>query len=1222
MRSLVQLLTIFGCLLSLVAGENTRPREGLKPFEYEPAQVPFYSPGPRKDGPRGADGWNKMQKPVDAAESMKHLVVPSGFEARLFAAEPEIAKPIAMVWDARGRLWIAETLDYPNDMKQRGEGSDRIKICEDTDGDGKADKFTVFADKLSIPTSLVFANGGLIVHQAPDTLFLKDTNGDDKADEVKALFTGWGTGDTHAGPSNLQYGFDNWIYGMVGYSGFKGTVGGEELKFGAGFYRFKADGSKLEFLRSTSNNSWGVGVSEEGLVFGSTANGTPSVFLSIPNRYYERVKGWSSSVLPSIAESNRFAPVTDKVRQVDVHGGFTAAAGHALYTARAYPKEYWNRAAFVNEPTGHLAATFWLERDGANFIAKTGPNLAASDDEWTAPIVTEVGPDGMVWMIDWYNYIIQHNPTPHGFKNGRGNAYDTPLRDKRHGRIYRLVFTGAKSAAAQKLDTNDPASLVAALKSDNMLWRRSAQRMLVDRANTDVVPELWKLVSDTSVDAIGLNPAAIHALWTLQGLNAIDDARVADLKIALKHPSAGVRRTAVLVLPRSEAGSTVLIESGIVADKDAQARLAAMLTISEMHVSDALASALAEAASSEANLKDRWLPDALSSAAAAHDLAFLRAMATRKTDAANAVRSTLIARVTEHAVRRDPVNIHAVMVTLNDASSAFCESLLAGIAAGLPKDTLVKLNPDAEAALIKAAETATQKMKSALAALGRQLDSAAVKTISAAQIDAARMQVLDAKAADDIRGRAAEQWVDFLKSESAPVEGILAQITPRASLELTRSLLEALRRSSAPVAGSMLVEKLGSLTPAARTHAIALLLGRQDWTEAFVVGLENGKAQLADLSLDQKQALASHPVKKVADTAKKVLKSGGGLPDADRQQVINALAKQVLAKGDVAKGKAIYQTNCMKCHTHSGEGQPIGPDLTGMASHSKDELLIHIMDPSRSVEGNFRQYTVSTTEGQHVVGLLSSETKTSVEILDAEGRTHAILRENIKRMSASQLSLMPEGFEKQMKVEEVTDLLEFLTHHGTHVPLDLRKAATISTMKGMFNDETSQVERLVFSDWKPKTFEGVTYQLVDPKDGRANNAILLNSTSGKIPPIMPKSVSVACNLAAKKIHVLGGVAGWAFNGSPVDPTVSMIVRLHYAGGKTEDHALKNGVHIADYIRVVDVPESKLAFKVRGQQVRVLQIQPKQKDVIERIEFVKGPDATAPVVMAVTVEVGE
>jgi hypothetical protein len=274
------------------------------------------------------------------------------------------------------------------------------------------------------------------------------------------------------------------------------------------------------------------------------------------------------------------------------------------------------------------------------------------------------------------------------------------------------------------------------------------------------------------------------------------------------------------------------------------------------------------------------------------------------------------------------------------------------------------------------------------------------------------------------------------------------------------------------------------------------------------------------------------------------------------------------------------------------------------------------------VEGNFRQYTVSTMEGRHIVGLLASETRTSIEMLDAEGQTHAIQRENIKRMSASQLSLMPEGFEKQMSAQEITDLLEFLAHHDKYVPLDLRKSATVVSTKGMFYEEDGSVERIVFPDWKPRTFEGITFQLVDPQGDRVKNAVMLHSTNGKTPPQMPKTVSVPCNLGAKSIHLLGGIAGWAYNGSPVDPTVSMIVRLHYKDGKTEDHPLKNGVHIADYIRKVDVPESKFAFAARDQQVRMVTIKPSRADVIERIEFVKGTDATAPLVLAVTVEAVE
>ena len=200
---------------------RARVAAGLPPFGYDetPNEIPNYLPGQRW-GTQGA-ALHTMQKPLSPGESIKHLVVPAGFEPRLFAAEPEIFKPICMTWDHRGRLWIAESTDYPNTKRRDGPGRDRISILEDTDNDGRADSFKVFAEGLNIPTSLLCHDGGVIVLAAPDTLFLKDTDGDGKADLRKVLFTGWGIGDTHAGPSNLRQGLDNWIWGIVGYSAFR-----------------------------------------------------------------------------------------------------------------------------------------------------------------------------------------------------------------------------------------------------------------------------------------------------------------------------------------------------------------------------------------------------------------------------------------------------------------------------------------------------------------------------------------------------------------------------------------------------------------------------------------------------------------------------------------------------------------------------------------------------------------------------------------------------------------------------------------------------------------------------------------------------------------------------------------------------------------------------------------------------------------------------------------
>ncbi|MGH2622989.1 MAG: PVC-type heme-binding CxxCH protein, partial [Sphingobacterium sp.] len=216
---------------------------------YEEGRMPNYE---RKDPPP------RYQHPLTPEESQSLVQIPVGFRLELFASEPDIKKPISMNWDEKGRLWIIETIDYPNTVKSdKGEGGDRITICEDTDNDGKADKFTVFADGLNLPTSLVFSDGGVIVAQAPHFLFLKDTDGDDKADVREVLVDGWGTFDTHAGPSNLQYGIDNKIWGTVGYSGFEGNIAGKSFKFGSGAYHFDPKVKNFEFLGNTSNNTWG-----------------------------------------------------------------------------------------------------------------------------------------------------------------------------------------------------------------------------------------------------------------------------------------------------------------------------------------------------------------------------------------------------------------------------------------------------------------------------------------------------------------------------------------------------------------------------------------------------------------------------------------------------------------------------------------------------------------------------------------------------------------------------------------------------------------------------------------------------------------------------------------------------------------------------------------------------------------------------------------------------
>jgi putative membrane-bound dehydrogenase-like protein len=529
------------------AGENGTPFV-LPGLEYEvpllPAHYATSQPVP------------KIQSPLSPADSMKRAQVPAGFELSLFAAEPDVVNPIAITWDHRGRLWVVEALDYPNGL---GEGNDRLKICEDTDGDGKADRFTVFADGLTIATSAVHADGGVIVPSGSRMLFLKDTDGDDRADERRVLFEGIKTHDTHAGVSNLRHGFDGWIYATIGYAGFGGMVGGLPMKFDTGVFRFLPDGSRLEFLGKTTNNTWGLGFTEQFDLLGSTANRQASWQVVGDGGPVHRADR-GTMVFPitrDVQGSDGWEPPVELLGDGNVRAKsrhYTAAAGHSIYTARRFPEHWWNRAAFVCEPTGHLVSLGWLGTENADFITEFGGNnLYASSDAWSAPVAAETGPDGAVWIADWYHIIVQHNRPGAPFEQtkverGKGAAYVTPLRDQRMGRIYRVFPKGSPEPRRAVLDPEVPKSLLDGLSHPSLVVRLHAQRLLVERGGVKGLP--LHLLLPTA------GPHVLRALSQLGFFHPdAETKRVSDTELPIRLPGivaerdADLRRVALAIWP-------------------------------------------------------------------------------------------------------------------------------------------------------------------------------------------------------------------------------------------------------------------------------------------------------------------------------------------------------------------------------------------------------------------------------------------------------------------------------------------------------------------------------------------------------------------------------------------------------------------------------------------------------------------------------------------------
>ena len=555
-----------------------------------------------------------FQHPFSVKGAMERTQVPADCRLEVFASEPQIGKPIAFAWDARGRLWVAETADYPHGVVESGEGGDSIKICEDTDGDGRADKFTVFAEKLNIPTGIVFARGGVIVAQPPRLLFLKDTNGDDRADLREVIIDGWGIRDTHAQASNLHLGHDNWLYGCVGYSGFKGTVGGKPFEFAMGTYRFRPDGSALEFLHQFTNNSWGHSANDAGDQFGGTANNAPIFYGGIPATAFP--VGMRGMTAKKINVVDQARAITPNYRQVDVFGsdadgahwgGFTAAAGSSFIESPVLPARMQGKA-MVCEPTMKLVNLMDVQPDGAGWKALDAMPIFASSDEWTSPVYAEVGPDGAVWIADWQNFIIQHNPTPsvgrggYDAKTGVGGAHENPLRDHGRGRIYRIVAKDTPARMPRPLAGASTAEVVAALNAGTQYWRLLAQQILVEGKKTDATPALKQMVTAND-GATG----AIHALWSLHGLGTVDGPTH---QAALLAKDARLRRNAVRALGNDAASQSLFFGSGVVSDPSPHTRLAALVKLADFPTTDEIKTLAGRIAADSSVQGDEWLREA------------------------------------------------------------------------------------------------------------------------------------------------------------------------------------------------------------------------------------------------------------------------------------------------------------------------------------------------------------------------------------------------------------------------------------------------------------------------------------------------------------------------------------------------------------------------------------------------------------------------------------
>ncbi len=427
-------------------------------------------------------------------QAIKKMEVPDGFTVELVASEPDIVNPVAMTFDERGRIWITESLEYPR--RDAGPGKDRVKVLEDTDGDGKADRFTVFAEGLNIPSGIAVGYGGVWVSNSPDILFLQDTDGDGKADTREVVVTGFGRDDTHELPNSLTWGPDGYLYGLNGvFNQSNVKQNGKEFRFTCALFRINPRTREFELFAEGTSNPWGVAWDPEGSAFVSAC--------VIDHLWHLTESGYY------LRQGGPYPPFTWKIDSIVDHAHQKAAyCGLHYFDSDAYPEKYRDRL-YMGNIHGNCVNVDRLERNGSTYASKGEPDFLTANDAWFMPVVQKTGPDGCLYILDWYDryHCYQDaNRDPEGI-------------DRLKGRLYRVRYQDTPRAKPFDLAAETDDQLIERLHSPNVYYRDIAQRLLCERDNESTRDKLAKLVFDDSAP----RKARMHALWSLVGTGRLEE---------------------------------------------------------------------------------------------------------------------------------------------------------------------------------------------------------------------------------------------------------------------------------------------------------------------------------------------------------------------------------------------------------------------------------------------------------------------------------------------------------------------------------------------------------------------------------------------------------------------------------------------------------------------------------------------------------------------------
>jgi putative membrane-bound dehydrogenase-like protein len=965
--------------------------------------------------------------PLSPAEERATFRVPPGFRVELVTAEPAVVDPVAMAFDEDGRIFVAEMRGYPNGGVGTGTiTSGRIKLLEDADGDGYFEKWTVFADDLRFPTGVMPWRGGLLAAVAPDLLFLEDSRGKGKANHRRVLYTGFDLANIQQLVNSLQWGLDNWVHACAGGAG--GTIrsaekpeappvslrgrgirfhpevpGSLEPTSGGGQYGLAPDEWQCWFTATNSQHLRHI-VVPDAYLRRNPALAVGAVTLDIPDhgaacKVYRRspFEAWRverTTRRKGGPDAQRF-PATELVP-----GGYiTSACSPVIYAADAFPSAYRGNA-FVCDPANNLIHRDVLGPQGATFTARRaageeGCEFLASTDNWFRPVHLTLGPDGALYVLDFYREVIE---TPLSLPEDIKKKLN--LESRGRGRIWRIA---ADTPQARALAHRRPAlrkaatqELVEHLADANLWWRLTAQRLLVERQDRSAVTALEKLAC-SSPSA----PGRAHALWTLRGLNALRDEILVQ---SLNDTHPGVREQALRLSDERLAQSPLLRAAAALAeDTCPRVRFQLAFTLGESNAPEAV-QALARVARRDGG--DPWVQIAVLSSAGRNAAELLQALTADRgfTRTAGAgplqLLSRLAALVGTRATDADLGRALEILGSAGQEAEPWQGAVLDGLGQGL-QNSARSLEP--------LWDNPPPKLQAAVARARRLFEQAAAASKADSRPLAERL------AAVRLLGRG-----PFALLQAAAPD----LLTPQAPPELQLAAVRALSAHRQPSVAPLLLASWTAYSPAVRREVAEALFARPERLPLLLTALEEKKVlanQLEPVRLDQ---LRKHPDTGLRHRAERVL---GGQVAADRQKVVEAYRAALGLKADAARGKAVFKKNCTTCHRLENEGVEVGPDLlSALRNKSREQLLTDLLDPSREVDPRYLNYVVTTKQGRTLTGLIAAETASSVTLRRGDKAEDTLLRGQIEDIQATAKSLMPEGLETQMSRQEIADLIAYL----------------------------------------------------------------------------------------------------------------------------------------------------------------------------------------------------